>query len=129
MNTIINNYSVAVAEGNRTNVAVTFAANVKVMPPAGNLALEGIGKASTMLSAAATAIDGFKLVRSFEPNESWAAIVFEGMLDGTTVQLIDQVHLDENGLIDHVDVFLRPTAMAGILLPRMAAAIEILMAA
>jgi hypothetical protein len=129
MNTIINNYGFAVAEGNTTSVAATFATNVKVMPPASNQSLEGIGKAATMLSAAASAIDGFKLVRSFEPNENWAAIVFEGTLDGTTVQLLDQVHLDENGLIDHVDVFLRPTAMAGILLPRMAAAIEKLAAA
>jgi hypothetical protein len=129
MNTIINSYGVAVAEGNRTNVALTFAVNVKVMPPAGNQALEGIGKAATMLSAAATAIDGFKRIRSFEPDENWAAIVFEGTLDGTAIQLVDQVHLDESGLIDHVDVFLRPTAMIGILLPRMAAAIEKLTAA
>ncbi len=124
MKTTITNYGIAVAEGNKNNVAATFSANVIVMPPAGNQSVEGLGKAAAMLAAAAIAIDDFKLVRIFESDNSWAAIAFEGTLEGTAIQLIDQVHIDNNGLIDHVDVFLRPTAMAEILLPRMAVAIK-----
>ncbi|MGF7081496.1 hypothetical protein [Mucilaginibacter sp. UYCu711] len=82
MNTIINNYAVAVAAGNKSNVGATFTTNVTVMPPAGKQPVEGIGKAATMLSAAATAVDEFKPVRSFETNENWSSVVFEGSLDG-----------------------------------------------
>ncbi len=125
MNQTINNYAIAVVEGNKANVAATFTTDIKVMPPAGNQPVEGIAKAATMLSAAAIAIDNFQLVRIFENDRNWAAIIFEGQIDGNAVQLVDQVYLDENSLINHVDVFFRPTAIAEILLGKMAAAIQL----
>lgn len=44
MNQVINNYAIAVAEGNKINIAATFSTGVKAMPPAGNLHVEGIEK-------------------------------------------------------------------------------------
>ncbi|AUD05574.1 nuclear transport factor 2 family protein [Spirosoma pollinicola] len=125
MNQTLNNYAIAVAEGDKASLAATFATNVKIMQPAGNQPIDGVGKAATMLSAALIAIENFKLVRTFEKEENWGAVVFEGQLDGNVVQLIDQVYLDENNLINHVDVFFRPTAMAEMLLDKMAAAIQL----
>ena len=125
MNQTINNYAIAVAEGNKINVAATLNTDIKVMPPAGNQPIEGIGKAATMLSAAAIAIEDFKLIRIFEDDANCGAIVFEGQIDGNSVQLVDQVYLDENNLINHVDIFFRPTSISEILLGKMAAAIQV----
>lgn len=78
-----------------------------------------------MLSAAAIVIDHFRLVRIFENEENWGVIIFEGEIDGNPVQLADQVYFDENSLINKVDIFFRPTAMAEILSGKMAGAIQI----
>ncbi|MDN3548856.1 nuclear transport factor 2 family protein [Mucilaginibacter aquaedulcis] len=116
MSNIVNNYAAAIAAGDFENIAATLSPEIKLLPPGANQPNEGKGKNSMMLSAVAAAVDGFKFVRSYQGSDNWHAILLEGSIEGTPVQFIDQVHVDENDLVDHVDIFLRPAGMAATLL-------------
>lgn len=124
MSNTLNNYALAIAAGNLGDVAVTLGTTVKVLPPGGNQPNEGKGKAAMMLSTVARVIEDFKLVRTYESSDNWHAVLLEGLLDGTAVQFIDQVHIGDDDLVDHVDIFLRPASLAPVLLAKMTEEIQ-----
>lgn len=112
----IKNYAAAIASGNIADVAATLSTTIKVLPPAVNQPNEGKEKSAMMLSAVAAVVDGFKAVRTYAAGDNWYTVLLEGTLEGTPVQFIDQVHVDENNLVDHVDIFLRPATLIEVLL-------------
>jgi uncharacterized membrane protein len=124
MSTTLKNYASAIVAGNIAEVAATLSAAIKVRPPGANQAIEVKEKAAMMLSAVAPAIAGFTMVRTYDAGDGWHAVLLEGLLDGTPVQFIDQVHIGENDLIDHVDIFLRPASMGEILQGKVGAEIK-----
>jgi hypothetical protein len=120
----INKYATAVITGNLEMIAPLLSNDIKVMPPGSNQPNEGKGKTAVMLSAVASAITDFTFIRSYESEQEWYAVLLEGTIDGTPVQFIDQVHIDGNGLVDHVDIFLRPASTAASLLEKVSAEIK-----
>ncbi|AUD05566.1 hypothetical protein [Spirosoma pollinicola] len=116
MSNTIQTYASAVEAGHIQEIAATFSTAIKVMPPGANQPNEGKEKTSMMLSTVAAVIDGYKLIRTYDAGDNWHTLLLEGSLDGTSLQIIDQVHIDENDLIDHVDIFLRPAFLAESLL-------------
>lgn len=124
MSTTVNNYAAAIVTGDIQNIAATLSPSVKVLPPGSNQANEGTGKTSMMLSSVAAVVSDFKLVRIYSGENGWATVLLEGLIEDTPVQFIDQVHVDSNEQIDHVDIFLRPAAMAQSLLARVTEEIQ-----
>jgi hypothetical protein len=105
-------------------IAATLSQTVIIMPPGANQPNEGIQKGAMMLSAVAAAVPDLSFVRSYDAHCEWHTILLEGTIDGTTVQFIDQIHIDQNGLADHIDIFLRPATLAPVLLAKVTAGIQ-----
>jgi len=124
MSNTVKNYALAIVGGNIQEIATTLSQSIKILPPGGNQPNEGVPKGSMMLSAVAAVVSGLRFVRSYEAGDNWHAILLEGTIDDTPVQFIDQVHLDQNGLVEHVDIFLRPAPLAPVLLAKVTAEIE-----
>lgn len=124
MSNTVKNYASAIVEGNIAEIAATLSQSIKIMPPGANQPNEGIQKGAMMLSAVAVAVSDLRFVRSYDAGDNWHAILLEGTIDDTPVQFIDQVHLDNNGLVDHVDIFLRPAPLAPALLAKVTAEIQ-----
>ena len=57
-----------------------------------------------MLSAVAAIVTNYKAVRIYTAGDDWYTVLLEGLLDNTPIQLIDQVHINENELVDHVSL-------------------------
>ncbi|PYI93327.1 MAG: hypothetical protein DME97_06220 [Verrucomicrobia bacterium] len=47
-----------------------------------------------------------------DAGNNWHLLGFEGELEGQKLQAIDQVHLDQNGKIDHLIIYMRPIPVA-----------------
>ena len=124
MSNTINNYASAVAGGDIHNIAAIFSPDIKLLPPGSNQPLEGPGKASMMLSAVAAIVAGFKVIRTYDSNENWYIVCLEGAIEGNIVQFIDQVHVNEENLVDHIDIFLRPAPMAQTVLAKVTEEIQ-----
>ena len=124
MSNTITRYATAVITGDMDSIKTLLSDSVTIMPPGSNTANEGKGKNTMMLSAVASAINDFTFVRSYESDQEWYAVLLQGTIDGMAVQFIDQVHFDEKGLVDHVDIFLRPASMAASLLEKVSAEIK-----
>lgn len=124
MSTIISDYATTVVAGDVQQLMTVLSNKVVIMPPGSNLPNEGIQKASMMLSAVSAVVTDFKFVRSYESSGNWYTVLLEGAIDGTAVQFIDQIHVDENNLVNHVDIFLRPASMAQTLLGKVTTEIQ-----
>jgi hypothetical protein len=118
MSNSVKKYAAAVESGNISDISATLSAEIKIMPPGANQPNEGSAKGSMMLSAVAATVSDFKVIRTYDGSEGWSVVLLEGSIDGTPVQFIDQVHVDENELVDHIDIFLRPASMAPVLLAK-----------
>ena len=124
MSHTIHKYAEAVVSGDIDKIALILSPAIKVMPPGSNQPNEGKGKTSLMLSAVATAVNDFKCTRTYHSSENWYMVLLDGSIDGTIVQFVDHVRLDDNDLVDHVDIFLRPASMAATLLEKVSAEIK-----
>jgi len=109
-------YATAVTTGDVHEISVTLHSDIIILPPGSNQPNEGKAKGAMMLSAVASVVADFKVVQLYKADEHSYIVSLAGSIDEIPVQFIDQVHLDENNLIDHMDIFLRPASMASILL-------------
>lgn len=124
MSDAVKNYAEAIVTGNVGEISATLSASIKVLPPGANQPNEGIEKNSMMLSAVASAVRNFRFIRAYEGPDNWYTILLEGLIDDTAVQFIDQVHVSDDDLIDHVYIFLRPAPTAPVLLAKVTTEIQ-----
>ena len=124
MSATINTYASAIVAGQIQEIADILSPSIKIMPPGSNQPNEGKGKTSMMLSAVAAIVTDYKAVRIYTAGDDWYTVLLEGLLDNSPVQLIDQVHIDVNDQVDHVDIFLRPASLAESLLGKVTAEIQ-----
>jgi hypothetical protein len=115
---IIHYYAAAIVAGDSQQIENVFSSDIKIKPPGTNHPHEGQQKVAIMLSTAATVIKDLKFKRSFHTTSNWGAILLEGVIDGTPVQIIDNLHINEHCLIDQINVFLRPSLMGEVLLAK-----------
>lgn len=115
---IIHTYAAAILAGDSQLIENVFSADIKIKPPGTNHHHEGQQKVAIMLSTGATIIKDLKFKRSFHSTDEWGAILLEGVIDGTPVQIIDNLHINEHLLIDQINVFLRPSPLAEVLLAK-----------
>ena len=98
----------------RTNICLNgfLPPQVRVEIPAGAIFDQPANAASFQLSQVAKTAPGIKCTLSADGGNNWHLLAFEGALEGEKLQAIDQVHLNKDGKIDHIIIYMRPTPVA-----------------
>jgi hypothetical protein len=109
---VIENYGRAIENSDEYLFKQIFAPQVRVEIPAGAIFDQPANAAAYQLSQVAKTAPGIRCTLTAEAANSWSLLVFEGELDGQKLQAIDQVHLDKDGKIDHIIIYMRPTPVA-----------------
>jgi hypothetical protein len=47
-----------------------------------------------------------------DAGNDWHLLAFEGQIEGQKLQAVDQLHLDKNGKVDQLTIYMRPIATA-----------------
>ena len=109
---VVENYGRAVENSDENLLKEVFAPQVRVEIPAG-ASLDHPGKtASYIMSQVARTAHGIKSILTADAGNNWYFLGFEGQLEGQKLQAIDQVHLNQDGKIDQLIIYMRPIPVA-----------------
>jgi hypothetical protein len=89
-----------------------FAPQVRFDPPSGESSLNPVDRASHIMSQVAKVVPGLKNILTADAGSNSYLLAFEGEIEGQKLQVVDQVHLDEHGRIDHLTIYMRPIPAA-----------------
>jgi len=109
---VIENYKRAIETSNENLLKEVFAPRVHVEIPSGESATHPVNTASYILSQVAKAAPGIKCTITGRAWNNWYFLGFEGEIEGQKLQAVDQVHLDKDGKIDQLIIYMRPIAAA-----------------
>jgi hypothetical protein len=109
---VIENYKRAIEDSDETLLNEVFALQVRIEVPAG-ASLDHPGKtASYIMSQVARTAPGIKCILTADAGNNWYFLGFEGQIDGQKLQAVDQVHLNKDGKIDQLVIYMRPIPAA-----------------
>ena len=109
---VIENYKRAIENSDETLLNEVFASQVRIEVPAG-ASLDHPGKtASYIMSQVARTAPGIRSILTADAGNNWYFLGFEGQIDGQKLQAVDQVHLNKDGKIDHIIIYMRPIPVA-----------------
>jgi hypothetical protein len=109
---VVDNYKKAIENGDETLLKEVFAAQVRFDPPSGEGSLHPVDAASHIMSQVAKVVPGIKNILTAGAGSNSYLLAFEAEIEGQKLQVIDQLHLDENGRIDHLTIYMRPIPAA-----------------
>ena len=109
---VIENYRRATENSDANLFKEVFAPQVRVEIPAGAIFDQPANAASFQLSQVAKTAPGIKCTLTTYAGNNWYLLVFEGELKGEKLQAVDQVHLNKDGKIDHIIIYMRPIPVA-----------------
>ncbi len=109
---VIENYKTALENSDEYLFKQVFAPQVRVEIPAGAIFDQPANAAAYQLSQVAKTAPGIRCTLAADAGNDWHLLAFEGELEGQKLQAVDQVHLDKDGKIDHVVIYMRPTPVA-----------------
>ena len=109
---VIENYRRAIESSDENLFKEIFAPQVLVEVPAGASADHPANTVAHILSQVAKTAPGIKCALTADAGNNWHFLVFEGQLEGEKLQAIDQVHLNKDGKIDHIIIYMRPLPVA-----------------
>jgi len=109
---VIENYGKAVENADERLLQQTFAPQVRVEVPAGPSVTHPGSTASHILSQVAHTAPGIKHTLTADAGNNWYLLGFEGQLEGEKLQAVDQVHLNKDGRIDQLIIYMRPLSVA-----------------
>jgi hypothetical protein len=109
---VIEDYGKTIENSDEYLFKQVFAPQVRVEIPAGAIFDQPANAASFQLSQVAKTAPGIKCTLSADGGNNWHLLAFEGELEGQKLQAIDQVHLDDDGKIDHIIIYMRPIPVA-----------------
>ena len=109
---VIENYGKAIESSDENLFKELFAPQVRLEIPAGASADHPANTVSHILSQVAKTAPGIKCTLKADAGNNWHLLVFEGQLEGEKLQAIDQVHLNKDGKIDHIIIYMRPIPVA-----------------
>lgn len=109
---IIENYGRAIETSDEYLFKQVFAPQVRVEIPAGAIFDQPANAAAYQLSQVAKTAPGIKCSLTADAGNDWHLLVFEGEFEGQKLQAIDQVHLNKDGRIDHIIIYMRPIPVA-----------------
>ena len=109
---VIENYSRAIENSDANLFKEVFAPQISVEIPAGAIFDQPANAAAYQLSQVAKTAPGIKCTLAADAGSDWHLLVFEGRLEHEPLQAIDQVHLNNDGKIDHIIIYMRPIPVA-----------------
>jgi len=109
---VIERYRRAVENSDEDMLKEVFAAQVRVEVPSGPGVTYPVNTAALILSQVAKTAPGIKGIFSAYAGDGLHILGFEGRLEGETLQAIDQVHLNADGKIDQLTIYMRPIPVA-----------------
>ena len=109
---VIENYERAIENSDETLLKEVFAPQVRVESPAGPSTNHPVNTASFVFSQVAKTAPGIEAVLTADAGNDWYLLGFEGHLEGQKLQAVDQVHLNGDGKIDQLIIYMRPIPVA-----------------
>ena len=64
------------------------------------------------MSQVAKTAPGIKCTLTADAGNNWYFLGFEGQIEGQKLQAVDQVHLNKDGKIDQLIIYMRPISAA-----------------
>jgi hypothetical protein len=109
---VIENYKMAIENSDEHLFKEVFAPRVRVEIPAGPSVDHPVNTASHIMSQVAKTAPGIKCTLTADAGNNWYFLGFEGQIEGQKLQAVDQVHLNNDGKIDHLIIYMRPIPVA-----------------
>ena len=109
---VVDNYKKAIENGDEALLKEVFAPQVRFDTPSGESLLHPADTASHIMSQVAKVAPGLKNVLTADAGGNSYLLSFEGEIEGQKLQVVDQLHLDQNGRIDHLTIYMRPIPAA-----------------
>ena len=109
---VIDDYRGAVENSDAALLKEVFAPQVSVETPAGPSVNHPGSTASFILSQVAQTAPGIRGTVTAHAGNGWYLLGFEGQVEGEKLQAIDQVHVNRDGKIDQLIIYMRPLAVA-----------------
>ena len=105
-------------------VSATLAPGVQFHSPVAFRPFDGHEATMGVLTAIMSVFEDFEYTDELESGDGTTALIFRARVGDKTVQGIDYVHTDEDGLIDRFTVMLRPVSAIMAVAERMAPKVE-----
>jgi hypothetical protein len=109
---IIEDYGRAIENSDEHLFNEVFAPQLRLEIPNGAIFNHPANAASHQMSQVARTAPGIKRTLTADAGNNWHLLVFEGRLEDQKFQAIDQVHLNKDGKIDHIIIYMRPVPVA-----------------
>jgi hypothetical protein len=109
---VIENYEAAIENGDENLLKEVFAPQVRFEIPTGESSNYAVETASHIMSQVAKVLPGIKNRLTADAGNDWHLLAFESQIEGQKIQAVDQVHLDKDGRIDQLTVYMRPIPAA-----------------
>jgi hypothetical protein len=109
---VIEDYKTAIENSDENLFKEVFAPQVRIEIPSGGGADYPANTASYILSQVAQTAPGIRCFLTADAGDSWHLLAFEGRIEGQKLQAIDQVHLNKDGTIDQIVIYMRPIPVA-----------------
>src|ERR1700681_2967204 len=109
---VVDNYKKAIENGDEALLKEVFAPQVRFDPPSGERSLHPVNAASHIMSQVAKVVPGIKNILTADAGSNSYLLAFEAEIEGQKLQVVDQLHLDQNGRIDHLTIYMRPIPAA-----------------
>ena len=109
---VIENYEQAIQNGDEDLLKEVFAPRVRLEVPGGESFNHPADTASRIMSQVATVLPEIKNILTAYAGNDWYLLSFESKIEGLQLQAVDQVHLDKDGKIDQLTIYMRPIPAA-----------------
>ena len=109
---VIENYRRAIENSDANLLEEVFAPQVRVETPAGARDNYPVNAASHIMSQVAKTAPGITCSHTADAGNNWYLLGFEGQIEGQKLQAVDQVHLNKDGKIDQLIIYMRPIPAA-----------------
>ena len=109
---VVENYGRAVENSDENLLKEVFAPQVRLEVPAGPSVDHPASRAAHILSQVAKTAPGIKCILTADAGNNWYFLAFEGQIEGQKLQAVDQVHLNKDGKIDQLIIYMRPIPVA-----------------
>jgi hypothetical protein len=108
----VDNYKRAIECGDEALLREVFAPQVRFDPPSGESSLHPADVASHIMGQIAKVVPGIRNILTADAGSSSYLLSFEAEIQGEKLQVVDQLHLDGDGKIDHLTIYMRPISAA-----------------
>ena len=109
---VIENYRKALENSDESLLKEVFAPQVRIEIPDGAGLNQQVNTASYIMSQVAKTAPGIKCILTADAGDNWYFLGFEGQVEGQQLQAVDQVHLNNDGKVDQLIIYMRPIPAA-----------------